>query len=86
MTNINVINMNNDLDILIFFCLTSLGSYGVVLAGWGSFSRYAVMGGLRAIAQLISYEVIFLLSILPPAMIVGTFNFNAFATVQSESC
>lgn len=86
MTNINVINMNNDLDILIFFCLTSLGSYGVVLAGWGSFSRYAVMGGLRAIAQLISYEVIFLLSILPPAMIVGTFNFNAFSTVQSESC
>ena len=78
--------MNNDLDVLIFFCLTSLGSYGVVLAGWGSFSRYAVMGGLRAIAQLISYEVIFLLSILPPAMIIGTFNFNSFVVIQSESC
>ena len=86
MTNINIININNDLDILIFFCLTSLGSYGVVLAGWGSFSRYAVMGGLRAIAQLISYEVIFLLAILPPAIMVGNFNFNAFCTTQSELC
>lgn len=84
MTNMNLVNMNNDLDILIFFCLTSLGSYGVVLAGWGSFSRYAVMGGLRAIAQLISYEVIFLLSILPPAIFVGSFNFQSFCEYQSD--
>lgn len=84
-TNINIININNDLDILIFFCLTSLGSYGVVLAGWGSFSRYAVMGGLRAIAQLISYEVIFLLAILPPAILVGNFNFATFCQYQSDT-
>lgn len=85
-TNFNIITMNSDLDLLIFFCLTSLGSYGVVLAGWGSSSRYAVMGGLRAIAQLISYEVIFLLCILPSAMYVGSFNFNAFSALQGENC
>lgn len=82
----NVLNINSDLDILIFFCLSSLGSYGVVLAGWGSFSRYAVMGALRAIAQLISYEVIFLLNMLPAASFVGSFNFLEFSYVQENSC
>lgn len=85
-TNFNIVNMNSDLDLLIFFCFTSLGSYGVVLAGWGSSSRYAVMGGLRAIAQLVSYEVIFLLCILPAGMYVGNFNINSFCTLQGEAC
>jgi NADH:ubiquinone oxidoreductase subunit H len=44
------------------------------------------MGGLRAIAQLISYEVIFLLNILPGAIFVGNFNFNSFVEFQNNSC
>lgn len=82
----NFLNTSSDLDILIFFCLSALGSYGVVLAGWGSFSRYAVMGGLRAIAQLISYEVIFLLNILPSVYLIGSFSFYEFNYVQENSC
>jgi len=66
--------------------LSSLGSYGVILAGWGSFSRYAVMGALRAIAQLISYEVIFLLNMLPAVCYVGSFNFLEFSILQGNSC
>lgn len=81
----NSINISNDLDILLFFCLTAFGSYGVILAGWGSFSRYAVMGALRAIAQLISYEVIFLLCMFPGVLFVGSFNFLEFNYVQ-ENC
>lgn len=84
--NENVLNTSSDMDILLFFCLTSLGSYGVVLAGWGSFSRYAVMGALRAIAQLISYEVIFLLAMLPGVSFVGSFSFLEFNFVQEHSC
>lgn len=81
----NVLGINSDLDILIFFCLTAFGSYGVILAGWGSFSRYAVMGALRAIAQLISYEVIFLLSMFPGILYVGGFSFLEFNYVQENS-
>jgi len=84
--NENILNISSDLDILIFFCLSSLGSYGVILAGWGSFSRYAVMGALRAIAQLISYEVIFLLNMLPAVCFVGSFNFLEFSSLQGNSC
>lgn len=83
--NNNVISIGNDLDILLFFCLTAFGSYGVILAGWSSFSRYAVMGALRAIAQLISYEVIFLLAMFPLILYVGSFSFYEFNLVQNES-
>lgn len=83
--NNSVVSVSSDLDILIFFCLTALGSYGVVLAGWSSFSRYAVMGALRAIAQLISYEVIFLLAMFPLVFVVGSFNFYEFNFVQANS-
>jgi len=81
----NVLGINNDLDILLFFCLTAFGSYGVILAGWGSFSRYAVMGSLRAIAQLISYEVIFLLCMFPGVLFVGSFSFLEFNFIQENS-
>lgn len=81
----NPLDINSDLDIILFFCLTSIGTYGVVLAGWGSYSRYAVLGSLRAIAQLISYEVIFLLTILPCTFFVGSFSFIEFHLVQSQA-
>lgn len=83
--NNNVLGISSDLDILLFFCLTAFGSYGVILAGWSSFSRYAVMGALRAIAQLISYEVIFLLAMFPLVLYVGSFSFYEFNLVQEES-
>lgn len=81
----NPLSINTDLDIILFFCLTALGTYGVVLAGWGSYSRYAVLGALRAIAQLISYEVIFLLVIFPSVLFVGSFNFTEYNIIQESS-
>lgn len=85
-SNLNIININSNLDIILFFCITSIGSYGVILAGWGSFSRYAVMGALRGIAQIISYEVVLLLLILPTSNIVGSFNFNEYNNIQNQAC
>lgn len=77
---------DSDIAFLIFTAITTLGSFGVVLAGWGSFSRYAMMGALRAIAQLISYEVVFLLTIAPVAMLSGSFSFFNIITTQQEAC
>lgn len=46
------------LSVLLFLCCASLGVYGVVFSGWASNSKYALLGGLRAVAQTISYELI----------------------------
>lgn len=46
------------LSALLFLCCASLGVYGVVFSGWASNSKYALLGGLRAVAQTISYELI----------------------------
>ena len=56
-----------DLDIGILFILavSSLGVYGIVLAGWSSNSKYPFLGGIRSSAQMISYELAMGLSLLP---------------------
>lgn len=56
---------------LFILALTGLGVYGVVLAGWSSFNKYAFLGGLRASAQIVSYEVAMGLSLIPVIMIAG---------------
>lgn len=61
---------------LIFLGLSSLGAYGLILAGWASQSRYPFLGALRACAQVISYELTLGLTLLVPVMIVGSLNIN----------
>jgi NADH-quinone oxidoreductase subunit H len=56
--------LNTDVDILIYFALSSLSIYGVLLSGWSSNSKYAFLGGLRSAAQMISYEIFFSLVLL----------------------
>src|ERR1044072_1552926 len=59
---LHVTNMN--IGLLYIFALTSLGVYGLVLAGWSSNNKYSLMGGLRSSAQMISYELAFGISIV----------------------
>ena len=54
-----------DLGILFIFAISSLGVYGIVLAGWSSNSKYPFLGGIRSSAQMISYELAMGLSVLP---------------------
>jgi NADH-quinone oxidoreductase subunit H len=63
-----------DLESGILFALaaTSLGVYGIVCAGWSSSSKYALMGGLRASAQMISYELPLVLSLVGVVLVAGT--------------
>jgi NADH-quinone oxidoreductase subunit H len=80
----NLIFADLNLGILYILTLSSLGVYGLIIAGWSSNSRYAFLGGLRAAAQMISYEVsigLILMSILVP---VGSLNLIDIVLFQSE--
>lgn len=71
-----------NVGMLFILAITSIGVYGVALAGWGSNSKYAVMGGVRASAQMISYELPLALSVLTPIMIAGSLNLNDIVEAQ----
>nr|QHD46560.1 NADH dehydrogenase subunit 1 [Geron pallipilosus] len=71
-----------NLGVLFFLCCTSLGVYTVMVAGWSSNSNYALLGGLRAVAQTISYEVSLALILMSFVFLVGGFNFMFFSVFQ----
>jgi NADH-quinone oxidoreductase subunit H len=67
---------NVDIGLMFVFAITSMGVYGVALAGWSSNSKYPLLGGLRSSAQMISYEVSLTLSVVGVVLLAGTLNFN----------
>nr|YP_009712043.1 NADH dehydrogenase subunit 1 [Hasora badra]QGG43669.1 NADH dehydrogenase subunit 1 [Hasora badra] len=77
----NMISFN--LGILFFLCCTSLGVYTLMVAGWASNSNYSLLGGLRAVAQTISYEVSMSLILLSCVVLVMDFNLLKFTYYQS---
>lgn len=74
---------NIDVGILFAFAISSLGVYGIVLAGWSSNSKYPFLGGIRSSAQMISYEVSMGLSVIPIFMVVGDLNLSHLVEYQS---
>nr|AVN68277.1 NADH dehydrogenase subunit 1 [Tryonicus parvus] len=72
-----------ELGLLFFLCCTSLGVYTVMIAGWSSNSNYALLGGLRSVAQTISYEVSLGLILLSFVFLVGSYNLVDFYYFQS---
>jgi NADH-quinone oxidoreductase subunit H len=78
-----------DVGLLAVFALGSLGVYSLILAGWASNSKYPFLGGVRASAQLISYELSMTLSVLPVFLWVnapgGQGTLSLFDVVQSQS-
>nr|YP_010954474.1 NADH dehydrogenase subunit 1 [Lisarda rhypara]WMV02037.1 NADH dehydrogenase subunit 1 [Lisarda rhypara] len=79
---INVFNFT--FGMLFFLCCTGLGVYGVLLCGWSSNSNYALLGGIRSVAQTISYEVSMALILVCLLILVGGFNFLDFYKYQSN--
>lgn len=71
-----------NLGILFFLCCTSLGVYTVIVAGWSSNSNYALLGGLRAVAQTISYEVRIALILLSFVFLIRSYNLIDFFFYQ----
>nr|YP_010952618.1 NADH dehydrogenase subunit 1 [Sphingulus mus]WMQ52964.1 NADH dehydrogenase subunit 1 [Sphingulus mus] len=76
----NMISFN--LGILFFLCCTSMGVYSVMIAGWSSNSNYALLGGLRAVAQTISYEVSMALILMSSIIMIMDFNLMMFYLYQ----
>lgn len=71
-----------DVGILFFLAMSSLGAYSVVLAGWASHSKFALLGGMRSAAQMISYEVFMGLSMIGVVMLTGTFRLGDIVEAQ----
>ena len=70
--------------LLYALALSSLGVYGVALGGWASNSKYAVLGGIRGVAQMISYELSLGLSIVPVVMLSGSFSLVEIVEAQGR--
>ncbi|HEY0789488.1 MAG TPA: complex I subunit 1 family protein [Chthoniobacterales bacterium] len=73
-----------DIGVLWVFAVSSLGVYGIVLAGWSSNSKYPFLGGIRSTSQMISYELSLGLSVIPIFLICGTLNLPAIVNYQIQ--
>jgi len=73
------------IGLLFLFAITSLGVYGVALAGWSSNSKYPLLGALRSSAQMVSYELALTLSVIGVLLMAGTFNLQEIIHQQSGS-
>ncbi|MFL5562153.1 MAG: NADH-quinone oxidoreductase subunit NuoH [Gemmatimonadaceae bacterium] len=69
---------------LYVLAIASLGVYGIVLAGWSSNNKYALLGGLRSSAQMISYEIAMGMSTIPVVMLAGNVTLSAIVLQQSR--
>jgi NADH-quinone oxidoreductase subunit H len=70
--------------VLFILAITSIGVYGIVLAGWSSNSKYAVLGGIRASAQMISYELALGLTVLIPVMLANSMDLGDIVAAQKD--
>lgn len=74
-----------NVGIVYIMAVTSISVYGITLAGWSSNNKYALLGGLRATAQMISYELALGLSFVGPAVLAGSLSLNDIVRAQQGS-
>jgi NADH-quinone oxidoreductase subunit H len=79
--NLAIANIN--VGILYLFAISSLGVYGIIIAGWSSNSKYAFLGGLRSAAQMVSYEVSIGFVLVSVLLCVGSLNLNDIVRAQN---
>lgn len=73
-----------NIGLLFFLAMSSLGVYSVVLAGWASDNKYSLLGGLRAAAQMLSYEVFMGLSLMGAVLLAGSFRLSDIVHAQKH--
>ena len=76
---------NINVGVLYLFAISSLGVYGVLMAGWSSNSKYAFLGGLRSAAQMVSYEVSMGFIIITVLLVAGSLNLSDIVRAQQET-
>jgi NADH-quinone oxidoreductase subunit H len=79
---IGVVDLN--IGLLFFLAMSSLGVYGIALGGWASNDKYSLLGGFRAAAQMLSYEVFMGLSLMGVVMLAGSFNLRDIVHAQED--
>ncbi len=77
-----IVAVRLNVGLLFFLAFSSLGVYSIALAGWSSGSKYALLGALRGVAQMLSYEVFMGLSLVGVVMIAGSFDLSAIVDAQ----
>lgn len=74
-----------NIRVLFFFCCLGIGVYRTIIAGWASNCKYSLLGGLRAVAQTISYEVRLALILLSFIILIGGFRLELFYVYQKNA-
>ncbi len=74
-----------DIGLLFYFAIASLATWGATLAGWASYNKWAILGALRASAQMVSYEVAIGLTIVGALLVYGTLEPHALVHAQLDS-
>jgi NADH-quinone oxidoreductase subunit H len=82
--DVHAVVANINVGILYLFAISSLGVYGVILAGWASNSRYAFLGALRSAAQMVSYEVAIGFVMVTVLLCAGSLNLNDVVMAQAR--
>src|SRR5574341_999537 len=82
-TSLGLADVN--VGVLYILAVTSISVYGITLAGWSSANKYAMIGGLRSTAQMISYEIAMGLAVLAPIMMVGSMSMTDIVNAQANT-
>ena len=81
--SVNIVGVRLSVGLLFVIAVGGLGELATMLAGWGSNNKYAMLGGFRAVALLISYEVPMIIAMLIPAMLAGSLDLGKIVEAQT---
>jgi NADH-quinone oxidoreductase subunit H len=74
-----------DVSVLLFFAISSVSTLALFIAGWASHNKYSILGAMRAVAQMISYELPLILGAIPVIMVAGSMNLGAIVKSQGPA-
>ena len=80
-----LVGLDMNIGLLYFFAVGGLSVVGLMMGGWSSFNKYSLLGGLRAAAQIVSYELPLLLAPVGVIMLAGTLSLNAHRRATSRA-